>query len=305
MDIGTGGPNHLLSFDVEEYFHAEAAQRCGIAAADWPTIPRRLAPAVEKILELLSGRGLAATFFILGWVARNDAALVRRIADQGHEIASHGMSHQMLHRLDAAALAGELRDSRALLEDISSSPVTGFRAPTFSITRRTAWALDVLAECGYRYDSSIFPVRHDRYGVPDAPPGPHLARGPGGGTILELPPLTRRLAGMNLPLAGGGYLRLLPVRWVASALRAAQRHRRPGAIYLHPWELDPEHPVLPMKRFQRWRHRVNLHRTADKLCWLLDRFDFGPMDRCAAEMDRDSLATFDYALPRSSARRGR
>jgi polysaccharide deacetylase family protein (PEP-CTERM system associated) len=180
----------------------------------------------------------------------------------------------MIHRLSPDGLLSELHDSRRRLEDLAGRPVRGFRAPTFSVTRQTAWALDLLAEAGYVYDSSIFPLHHDRYGVPDAPPGPHWAVGPGGGRVLEIPPLTFRLLGMNVPVGGGGYLRLLPVPLVALGLRTAQRQRRPGMIYLHPWEFDPEQPPLPLSRLSRWRHGVNIARTGDKLRWLLKRFSF-------------------------------
>jgi polysaccharide deacetylase family protein (PEP-CTERM system associated) len=264
---------HMLSVDVEEYFQVEAAAAC-VRPDQWDSIPSRLGPPLDRILELLAAAGASATFFILGWVARRDPALVRRIADAGHEVASHGTSHRMVGGLAPADFRKDVEDSRALLQDVSGRPVVGYRAPTFSITRRTAWAIDVLAEAGYRYDSSVFPIRHDRYGVPGAPRFIHRARGPAGGTLIEVPPLTLRLGSVNWPVGGGGYLRLLPVRVVAAALRQAERAGRPGMLYLHPWELDPDQPVLPMGRLGRWRHRVGLRRTADKLSWLLARFRF-------------------------------
>lgn len=277
-----GDAVHMLSFDVEEYFQVEAA-RAGVGAANWERYPRRLEACVGRVLDLLDEFGAAATFFVLGWVARNEPDVVRRIAERGHEVASHGMTHEMLSRLGPGDFARELADSRKLLEDLAGQPVAGFRAPTFSVTRETAWAIDVLAEAGLRYDSSVFPVRHDRYGVPDAPRTPHHAVGPGGGRIVEIPPLTLRLAGANWPVGGGGYLRLLPIRVLAAALSRAQKAdageghsggAAPGMIYLHPWELDPGQPVVPMGRLTRWRHRVNLARTESKLRWLLGRFAF-------------------------------
>ena len=271
-----GGPNasHMLSFDVEEYFQVEAAAIGGVGPEQWDSFQKRLAPCVDRILQLLSDYGASATFFILGWVAQHEGDVVRRIAGAGHEIASHGMSHSMLHRLTPERFRDELLQSRKLLEDISGRPVVGYRAPTFSITHQTAWAIDVLAETGYRYDSSIFPVRHDRYGVPDAPRFIHHAIGPGGGKVLEIPPLTLRAMRMNWPVGGGGYLRLLPVSLVVHALNKAQKTGRPGMIYLHPWELDPGQPILPMGRFTRWRHRVNLRKTDAKLRRLLQKFKF-------------------------------
>ncbi len=265
---------HILSFDVEEYFHVEAAAEAGLRPEQWESFPSRLRPCVRRILEMLSNHHASATFFVLGWVARRQPDLVRSIAQAGHEIASHGMTHTMLCRLTREQLRCELLDSRRLLEDLTGKPVCGYRAPTFSITRKTAWALDVLADAGYAYDSSVFPVRHDRYGVPGAPRFVHRAVGPGGGKILEIPPSTLRVLGVNWPVGGGGYLRLLPECLVASALKRAQGAGRCGVIYLHPWEMDPDQPVLPMSRPARWRHRVALRRTEKKLTRLLAEFEF-------------------------------
>lgn len=264
---------HLLSFDVEEYFQVQAAAK-RLPPQRWGDWPLRLAAPVDRILDLLAEGSVTATFFVLGWVARHERAVVRRIADAGHEIACHGMTHRMIGGLSRDEFAAEVREARGLLEDIAGRAVIGHRAPTFSITRETAWALDALAEAGFAYDASVFPIRHDRYGVPGAPPGPHRAVGPGGGDILEIPPLTVRLLGADRPAGGGGYLRLLPVGLIGRALRSAQRQGRPGMIYLHPWELDPDQPVLPMSPTARWRHRVGLKKTESKLRYLLDRFRF-------------------------------
>jgi polysaccharide deacetylase family protein (PEP-CTERM system associated) len=269
-------PGHMLSFDVEEYFQVEAAAAM-LPAKEWERWPSRLAPAVHQVLDLLAEHRTTATFFVLGWVAQHQPQIVRRIASAGHEIASHGVSHRMLYGMTPQEFRGELTDSRSRLEDLGGQPVVGFRAPTFSVTTRTAWALDVLAETGFQYDSSIFPIRHDRYGVPGAPRWAHWARGPGGGRIVEIPPLVLRIAGRNIPIGGGGYLRLFPVWLAAYALRAAERAGRPGMIYVHPWELDPGQPVLPMSRPSRWRHRVGLARTDRKLRHLLRHFAFHPV----------------------------
>jgi len=213
---------HLRSFDVEEYFQVEAAVRAGLGPDDWTRLQKRLSPAVDRCLQALADHQTTATFFVLGWVAQHEPQVVRRIADAGHEIASHGMTHRMLQHLAPDAFRNELLDSRSLLEDIAGQPVVGYRAPTFSVTHETAWAIDVLAGAGYQYDSSVFPIRHNRYGVPEAPTDVHQAVGPGGETVLEIPPLTLRVPGANLP-AGGGYLRLLPVRTVGWALKQAAR----------------------------------------------------------------------------------
>lgn len=272
------GPKALLTVDVEEYFQVEAAQRSGLDATDWPAQPCRLDGQIATLLELLARRGVRATFFILGWVGRHQPGIVRRIARAGQDIATHGLSHTMLERLGPEAFRVELRDSRALLEDLAGQPVVGFRAPTFSVGHATAWALDVLAEEGFAYDSSIFPVRHDRYGVPEAPRWAHRAAGPGGGEILEIPPLTMRAAGANLPFGGGGYLRLLPIGLLVHAARLALCAGQPAMLYLHPWELDPDQPDVVTGRLRRWRHRVNLSRTAGKLDVLLRRLPCGAVD---------------------------
>ena len=292
----SGGPTHVLSFDVEEYFHVEAAA-ARVRPEDWPSFPSRLEPALDAILQLLADHHASATFFVLGWVARRQGHLVARIAQAGHEIASHGMSHQMLHRLAPEQFQAELADSKKLLEDLSCSPVLGYRAPTFSITHETAWAIDSLVAAGYTYDSSVFPIRHDRYGVPEAPRWAHWAVGPAGGRILEIPPLTLKACGMNLPVGGGGYLRLFPVGLVHRGLKAAARAGRAGVLYVHPWELDPGHPVLPMGRMSRWRHRVNLHRTEAKLRWLLSRHAFGSFRQAMQAIHSTVDGEFAYGLP--------
>jgi polysaccharide deacetylase family protein (PEP-CTERM system associated) len=287
---------HLLSFDVEAYFQVEAASTC-VPRDTWDDRDLRLAGPLDVILQLLDAHDVRATFFFLGCVARREPDLVQRAADAGHEIATHGDDHRMLGALSSEAFRRDLLSSRARLEDLAGRPVLGYRAPTFSVTPRTTWALDVLAEEGFRYDSSVYPVPHDRYGMPGAPRFAHLAVTPRGATLLEVPPLSVRLAGVNLPIGGGGYLRLLPAVAVSSALRAAKRRARPGMIYLHPWEFDPAQPVLAMSRLGRWRHRVGLGRTATKLAHLLRRHRFGcvrdQLDALVASTDE----TFSYPAP--------
>ena len=284
---------HLLSFDVEEYFQVEAAVNV-FDRNQWNSISKRLPPFIDQILQLLENHKTRATFFILGWVAQHENQLVRKIAELGHEIASHGMSHRMLKGLTPDEFRRELLDSRKLLEDISGLPVKGFRAPTFSLTRATAWAIDVLAESGFSYDSSVFPVRHDRYGVPEAPTGPHYAIGPGAGKILEIPPLTLPFMGMNIPVGGGGYLRLMPVRLTGFALRHAQNHNSSGMIYLHPWEFDPEQPVFPVGLLNNWRQRVGLKRTAEKLSWLLKHHKFVSVSQLLQDLKTTTKTSYDY-----------
>jgi polysaccharide deacetylase family protein (PEP-CTERM system associated) len=294
---GSGDVVHLLSFDVEEYFQVEAAARSGVRREDWQGFATRLGPSVDRVLQALAEHQASATFFVLGWVAQHEPDVVRRIADAGHEIASHGMEHRMLQRLAPDEFRQDLLDSRRVLEDLSGGPVIGYRAPTFSITHETAWALDVIAETGYRYDSSVFPIHHDRYGVPDAPRGIHRAIGPAGGGLLEIPPLTLRFAGTNWPVGGGGYLRLLPVRVLGRALKKAARQGRHGMIYLHPWELDPGQPVLPMPRLTRFRHRIGLRRTEGKLRWLLRRFRFTSIGRRLDSLLAQADGAYHYGRP--------
>lgn len=294
---GSGDVVHLLSFDVEEYFQVEAAARSGVRREDWQGFATRLGPSVDRVLQALAEHQASATFFVLGWVAQHEPDVVRRIAAAGHEIASHGMEHRMLQRLAPDEFRQDLLDSRSMLEDLSGQPVIGYRAPTFSVTHETAWALDVLAETGYRYDSSVFPIHHDRYGVPDAPRGIHRAIGPAGEGLLEIPPLTLRFAGTNWPVGGGGYLRLLPVRVLGRALKKAARQGRPGMIYLHPWELDPGQPVLPMPRLTRFRHRVGLRRTESKLRWLLRRFRFTSIGQRLDSLLAQADGAYHYGRP--------
>jgi polysaccharide deacetylase family protein (PEP-CTERM system associated) len=273
---------HGLSIDVEEYFQVEAAAGA-VPPDDWPNRPSRVEPETERVLALLDEAGCRATFFCLGWVAERRSALIRRIANAGHEIASHGYAHAHIRRLSPEAFREDVHRAKGLLEDLVGRPVLGYRAPTFSIVEETLWALDVLIAEGFRYDSSIFPVRHDRYGIPSAPRHPHVVRR-GAGEIVELPPLVARLAGRNIPLAGGGYLRLLPLRVLTWAVRRMAREGAPAVIYFHPWEIDPDQPRLPLAVLNQFRHRVGLSRTERKLRRLLSLFPFSPLASVAAEV---------------------
>jgi polysaccharide deacetylase family protein (PEP-CTERM system associated) len=228
---------------------------------------------VCRLLDLLAAADVRATFFVLGWVAERCPDLVRDIASAGHEVASHGWSHTPVWRLSEAAFADEVSRSRVLLEELSGQAVIGYRAPTFSITTSTLWALDVLRRAGYRYDSSIFPVHHDRYGIPDAPTAVH--RGAGG--MWEVPLAVLELGGARLPVAGGGYFRLYPLWLTRWAIRRLERAGRPAVVYLHPWEFDPGQPAVPgLGRLRTFRHRVGIGRTAEKLARLLREFRFAP-----------------------------
>ena len=267
-------PLNAMSVDVEEYFHASALDAVA-PREDWTRLPSRVVPTTQALLELFASRDVRATFFVLGWVADRYPTLVRDIAAAGHEIASHGYWHQIVYTLAPDDFREDVRRSRATLEDLSGQAVLGYRAPSFSITRQSLWALDVLLEEGYRYDASIVPVRHDRYGIPDAPRHTYTLERPGG-TLVEVPPSTIRIAGQNLAVAGGGYFRLLPYGWTRAGLaRLTRRERRPAIFYLHPWEIDTDQPRLPVGLATRLRHYGNLGRTAGRLARLLDEFRFG------------------------------
>jgi polysaccharide deacetylase family protein (PEP-CTERM system associated) len=267
---------NAMSVDVEEYFHASALERVAPQAA-WDTLPSRVEPTTRALLELFAAHDVRATFFILGWVADRHPALVRDIASAGHEIASHGYWHQIVYTLTPDAFRNDVRRSREVLQDLAGTPVTGYRAPSFSITRQSLWALDVLLEEGYTYDASVFPVRHDRYGIPDAPRHAY-ASVRDGGTIAEVPPSTVRVGGLNLAVAGGGYFRLLPYGWTRAGIgRVNTAEGRPAIFYLHPWEIDTEQPRLPVGPATRLRHYGNLARTHGRLDRLLREFAFAPV----------------------------
>jgi polysaccharide deacetylase family protein (PEP-CTERM system associated) len=279
---------HGLSFDVEEYFHA-LNLRAVAPVERWDSMERRVAATTREILDQLARHEVTATFFVLGWVGERDPELVREIAARGHEVGSHGMSHQMANELGEAAFRAEARASKAILEDAIGAPVLGFRASTFSITAATSWALHVLREEGYAYDSSVFPVRHDRYGWPAFPRDPVNVESRGG-DLLELPMLTLRRFGTNLPAAGGGYLRLLPLGLMHRALDDAASRGAPGMLYLHPWEFDPGQPRLLARGLAALRHYRGLEGTRSKLDRLLARHRFAPI--------RDLVPALRAAAPR-------
>jgi polysaccharide deacetylase family protein (PEP-CTERM system associated) len=268
---------NALTFDIEEYFHAEAFAGV-VRPEEWPTLESRVVQATESILELLAETGTRGTFFVLGWVAARHPELVRSIEAQGHEVACHGYGHQMITRLSRAQFAADLERAKATLEDAAGVAVIGYRAPTFSVVRETLWSLEVLAEAGFRYDSSIFPIVHDRYGIPDAPRFPHRRPAGDGASIAEFPLSTVGRPKWRFPVAGGGYFRLLPYAVTAWALRHLNRKEgQPAIVYLHPWEIDSGQPRLPVDRLTQLRHSVNTHTTKAKLRRLLRDFEFAPV----------------------------
>ena len=267
---------HALSFDVEEYFQV-ANLRGHFQRSDWDRVPSRLAIGMERILTALAKHRARATFFFLGWIAERHPQWVRACLDGGHEIASHGYEHLFLQDLGPADLVRDLeRTERALVAAGAPRPA-GFRASTFTLTRETWWAFDVLVRRGYVYDSSVHPVRHPVYGVPDFEPGISRVKIDGVGSILEFPVSTVRALGRNLPVGGGGYFRLLPGAVTRAAVRSLERAGKPASLYLHPWELDPDQPRCPASATQRFRHYVNLRRTLPRLEALLAQHRFGTL----------------------------
>lgn len=266
---------HALSIDVEDYFHV-AALAPVIKRDDWPKLPSRVERNTERLLELFERTGHKATFFVLGWVAERYPALVKKLQAGGHEIASHGYSHQLIYNQTPAEFTEETRRSKAILEDIVQTPVTGYRAASYSITRESLWALDILVELGFEWDSSIFPIRHDRYGIPDSPRAPYRLRTPGGGSLREFPLTTARLFGLTVPAAGGGYFRQFPYPLFRHLFhQASDQGRRPQMFYLHPWELDPDQPRYRNASWlSRFRHYTNLDRCEARLERLLGDFRF-------------------------------
>lgn len=266
---------NALSIDVEEYYHGmEFEAALGEARVQ---LPSRVEGSVDRVLELLEARGVKATFFVVGRVAEDHPRMVRRIQAEGHEVACHSYAHELVFRQTPEAFRVDLRRAKAVLEDLTGHEVLGFRAPNYSIGPGQDWAYDVLLEEGFRYDSSIYPILHDRYGQPSAPRFPYEIRRRGGRSLLEFPIGTVRLMGVNLPVGGGGYFRLLPETLIRSGIGHVNRAERRGLMfYFHPWELDPEQPRTAMPFLHRFRHYVNLERMYGKLDSLLGRLPFAP-----------------------------
>ena len=265
--------NNVFSVDVEDYFQVQAfADR--VRRSDWDHFESRVVDNTRKVLELLGRHQTRGTFFVLGWVADRHPELVREIQRAGHEIGCHSYWHRLVYDQTPDEFREDLRLATDLLQQITGEPVTSYRAPSFSITEKSLWALDILVEERYRIDSSIYPVHHDTYGIPGLNPAPHIITRPAG-RIIEFPPAVRRKWRFNIPVAGGGYFRLLPGRLSLHWLKNINRkEKRPVMFYIHPWELDPDQPRLATTRKSSFRHYQNLHRTEAKLNRLLESFNF-------------------------------
>ena len=285
---------NALSIDVEDYFQVSAFERY-VKREEWSDYPLRVVENTQRILALLDQSGVTATFFVLGWVAERCPVLVKSIQSAGHEVACHGYGHQRVANQSRQEFRDDIRRSKALLENCIGQAVLGYRAPSYSISMNSLWAFDELLEAGYRYDSSVFPVRHDYYGIPEWPRFPfHVIKMPDGSwapeqeiftgpgipsRLLEIPITTLSLVGKNIPIAGGGYFRFFPYAFIKWGLQHInETEERPFVFYLHPWEIDPEQPRVPgIDMKTRFRHYLNLGKTEQRFRRLLSDFQFAPM----------------------------
>jgi polysaccharide deacetylase family protein (PEP-CTERM system associated) len=254
--------SNVVSVDVEDYFHAETFSAV-VDRSNWESYSSRVEMNTRRLLDLFAELNIHATFFILGWVAERFPALVREIAAGGHELACHSYWHRLIYKLEPTEFRKDTLRAKNAIEQIAGQAIYGYRAPTYSVIDSSVWALDILSELGFTYDSSIFPIHHDRYGMPGAPRAPFRFR-TSSGFMTEFPITTFRLAGHNLPVGGGGYLRLLPRMYTRIGLKRVQKEGLPTVIYIHPWEVDSEQPTLPVSLKSRLRHYTNLSRTFDR-----------------------------------------
>ncbi len=284
-------PLNAFTVDVEDYYHVSGFER-QIHRDSWIDYESRVVANTHRLLELLDRHAVKATFFVLGWVAHRYPQLVRDIYAADHEIGSHSFWHRLVYEQTPSQFRADLRDSKQVLEDTLGAAITAYRAPSFSITRQSLWALEILAEEGFQFGSSIFPVHHHRYGIPDGKPHIHEVQTTAG-ALWEFPPAVFRFAGFNLPVSGGGYFRLYPAAVTQKLLAWINRRlRRPFVFYVHPWEVDPGQPRLCAgSRAGRWRHYVNLHSTERKLEVLLERFRFGTLTESIASACREAPVT--------------
>jgi polysaccharide deacetylase family protein (PEP-CTERM system associated) len=270
---------HVNAFtvDVEDYFHVTALSQA-ISRDSWSQRESRVEANTERLLNVLAERNVHGTFFVLGWVAERQPALIRRIAAAGHEIACHGYAHQLVYRQAQDEFRQETMRAKGVLEDLIGEPVLGYRAASFSVTPASLWALDVLIDLGFRYDSSVFPIHHDIYGLPGAKPEPNRLHAPSGRSLIEFPMSAARFCGVPVPVSGGGYFRILPYWLTRAGLRQINNERnRPFTFYMHPWELDPGQPRIKVSWFSRFRHYTNLGQCEQRLRRILSEFQFSSM----------------------------
>ncbi len=267
---------NALTIDLEDYYHVSAFSE-QIPVDRWNSATSRIERNTEVLLDLLESAGCKATFFTLGWVGEQHPEVVRKVAERGHEVACHSLRHRTVYKMTREEFRDDTLRAKSLLEDCSGTRVVGYRAPSFSITDKSLWALEVLAELGFTFDSSIFPVEHPNYGIPNFARDPHRVQTPSG-PIVEFPMTVLELAGLRSPFGGGAYLRFLPywyTRWGVRFLNATEN--RPVCVYLHPWELDPDQPRMSGSLTSRVRHYVGLRKTAAKFAQLIRDFEFGTL----------------------------
>lgn len=281
---------NCLTIDVEDYFQVNAFAT-QIRQDQWGSFPLRVDTNTRSILDILDEYTIKATFFMLGWVAERLPLLARDIHQRGHEIACHGYGHELIYKIGPERFRADIRRSKQLLEDQIGERINGYRAPSYSITEKSLWALDILVEEGFAYDSSIFPVMHDTYGIPDANRFPHVLQ-TSAGPLLEFPLTTLPLCfggkEMRLPIAGGGYLRFLPAIIIRKGIETINsREKQPAILYFHPWEIDPDQPRIKAGLKSTFRHYVNLHKTERKLRYLFTNFKFASMKEVLAEFGHD------------------
>jgi polysaccharide deacetylase family protein (PEP-CTERM system associated) len=267
-----------MTVDVEDYFHVAAFSNV-IDVSNWDSFSCRAEKNTNILLDLFDRKGIKATFFVLGWVAERYPNIVREIVSRGHELASHGYSHQLIYSQKPEVFKEETYRSKQILEEQGQVAVTGYRAASYSITAKSLWALDILAELGFEWDSSIFPIRHDNYGMPNSPESPYKIKTSSGKLLTEFPLTTAKVAGLSIPAAGGGYFRQYPYFLSKFLFRKASLNgARPQIFYLHPWEIDPEQPkVEGASWFSRFRHYTNLKRCLPRLECMIDDFSFSSM----------------------------
>ncbi|HLJ28836.1 MAG TPA: XrtA system polysaccharide deacetylase [Candidatus Angelobacter sp.] len=268
-------PVHILTVDLEDYFHVEAFAGT-VSRSSWDQYPCRVVENCHRLLDIFDRHQVKATFFVLGWIADRFPALIREVHDRGHELACHSFWHRKVDSLTPAQFRADTREACDAIEQAASVRVSGYRAPTWSITRRSLWALDILEEEGFEYDSSIYPIHHDLYGIPGANRYAYAHVCENGESLLEFPPATARIAGMNFPAAGGGYLRIFPSAYTSWVFKQFESAGRSLVLYLHPWEIDPEQPRIRGPLKSRFRHYTNLHRTEERLERVLKSYRFAP-----------------------------
>ncbi len=285
MGQAMDGRLNALTIDVEDYYQVSGFES-HIRFEQWPDYESRVVGNTWRLLEMLHFHRVKATFFTLGWIAERYPQVVLAIHKEGHEIASHGYRHRLVYNMSREEFRQDTERSKGVLEDLCGVPVVGYRAASYSIIQETLWALDVLHELGFQYDSSIFPIHHDRYGIPDASRFPYYHMLSEGRKLLEFPLSTVRFMGRNVPIAGGGYLRLFPYRFIQWGIRQInERENAPANIYLHPWEIDPSQPRINGSRLSQFRHYLNLDKTESRLRQLLLDFRFAPLRRLKEEIE--------------------